>query len=111
MQLGFKLINRTLIVNMSGEIDHHTSQDIRNTIDEHIDRENAKNVIFDFSNVTFMDSAGIGIIIGRYKKVSPYGGKVAIAGARPHIKRMLEISGVLKICQMFESINETLISM
>jgi stage II sporulation protein AA (anti-sigma F factor antagonist) len=71
MQLAFKTINKTLIASITGEIDHHTSEDVRERIDRYIDNNSVKNIIFDLTNVMFMDSAGIGVIIGRYKKVSP----------------------------------------
>lgn len=108
MQLYFKSINRTLIVSAVGEIDHHTSEDARNRIDNYIDNNMIKNVIFDFSGVNFMDSAGIGVIIGRYKKVSSLGGKVAVANTNPQIKRIMEISGIHKIAELYDSVDKAL---
>lgn len=111
MQLDIKCVNRTLIVSIIGEIDHHTSEDARDKIDDQIDKKAAKNVIFDFTNVSFMDSAGIGVIIGRYKKVSPLGGKIAIVNSSSQIKRMLEISGIQKISASFDNLDNALICM
>jgi anti-sigma F factor antagonist len=111
MQLYFKLDNRTLIISIVGEIDHHTSEDIRDRIDSYIDANPVKNVIFDFSRVNFMDSAGIGVIIGRYKKITPLGGKVALVSPSSQIKRVLEISGVLRISKIFDTTDTALLSM
>ena len=56
-----------------------------------------RKTIFDFSGVTFMDSAGIGMVIGRYKMVAMLGGKVAMINVKPSIKKVFEMSGILKI--------------
>ena len=111
MQLNFKSIDKTLIVSINGEMDHHTSEDARDRIDSQIDKNSAKNVILDFTGVSFMDSAGIGVIIGRYKKISPHYGKVAIVNASPHIKRLLEISGIFKISKLYDNIGNALLYM
>jgi stage II sporulation protein AA (anti-sigma F factor antagonist) len=109
MQLHFKLVNKTLIASISGEIDHHTCENLRDKVDSQFDNCLGKNIIFDFAGVSFMDSAGIGVVIGRYKKVSPLGGKIAIVNARPNIKRILEISGISKISGLFDSVDNALL--
>lgn len=111
MQLILKTVNKTLVVSAIGEIDHHTSEDVRDKIDRYIDGNGIKNVIFDFSGISFMDSAGIGVIIGRYKKVSPLGGKLAIANANPQVKKIFEISGILKIAGFYDSVDSALSNM
>lgn len=105
MQLQFKMIEKTLIVSINGEIDHHTSEEVRNDIDKNIDKYSAKNVILDLSNVNFMDSAGIGVILGRYKKVMAVGGKASIVNKRSQLKRVLEISGIPRICSVYDNID------
>lgn len=108
MQLQFKFIDKTLVVSISGEIDHHTSEYVRDRIDRQIDEKNARNVIFDFTGVSFMDSAGIGVILGRYKRIGALGGKVAIVNARQNIRRILEISGIPKIAGLFDNMESAL---
>lgn len=111
MQLHFKFVDRTLIISIVGEIDHHTAEDIRDRVDSRIDSTAARNIIFDFAGVGFMDSAGIGVIIGRYKKLSPGGGKVAIVNPVSNIRRVLEISGILRIARIFDSVDTALLNM
>lgn len=111
MQIDFDINKKALIIGITGEIDHHTSEDIRDRIDRMIDANSIRNIVFDFSMVSFMDSAGIGVVIGRYKKVSALGGEVAIAGVTPQVKRILEISGVLRIAKLFDSVKDALIYM
>ena len=67
MELRFTKRNQTLIAHISGEIDHHTSGELRLKIDRALEQISGKNIIFCFREVTFMDSSGIGMMIGRYR--------------------------------------------
>ncbi len=67
MYLKFDKKADKLIVTMAGELDHHSAEEVRNVIDDRLDRENLNKLILDFSKVNFMDSSGIGVVIGRYK--------------------------------------------
>lgn len=89
--------DRTLVVKLDGDLDHHLSQLIRIPIDEKIDKNGIDAVVFDFKNTGFMDSSGIGLIMGRYKLLSRKGGKVFVTNVSPAIKRIFEISGLYKI--------------
>lgn len=68
----YKKQEKLLILKITEEIDHHTSEKIRKRTDYEIQIHIPKKVIFDFENVTFMDSSGIGMIIGRYKLVNMF---------------------------------------
>ena len=80
-------------------------------IDDRIDRNNEEKLIFDFSAVSFMDSSGIGVIIGRYKKIMMRSGKVAIADVNSRIKRVFELSGMFKIIKVYETVEDAIESM
>ncbi len=69
MYLKFDKKADKLIVTMTGELDHHSAEEVRNIIDDRLDREDLNKLILDFSKVNFMDSSGIGVVIGRYKKI------------------------------------------
>ena len=69
MHLKFDKYNDVLIVYLFGELDHHNAEVLRVKIDDRIDREGIKKVILSFQGVSFMDSSGIGAVIGRYKKI------------------------------------------
>ena len=88
---------RTIMVKINTEIDHHTAAQIRKSVDAKIKSSNAINVIFDFSDVDFMDSSGIGVIMGRYKITKILGGKVILFGVRKNIRRIIEMSGIDKL--------------
>ena len=65
--------DKTLLVEITEEIDHHTTEKMRRDLDNDITRYMPRKVIFDFNKVSFMDSAGIGMVIGRYKMVNMIG--------------------------------------
>lgn len=88
---------KALLVEITEEIDHHTTEKIRRKIDEDITRYLPRKVIFDFNKVSFMDSAGIGMIIGRYKMTQMIGGEVQMKNVKPSIKKIFEMSGISKI--------------
>jgi len=94
--------DRLLKVNLKEEIDHHTSEKIRRRVDYEIQRYLPRKVIFDFGSVTFMDSAGIGVIIGRYKLISTLGGKMQIINLKPQVEKILKMSGILKIIDIYK---------
>jgi stage II sporulation protein AA (anti-sigma F factor antagonist) len=100
-----------LIAKVSGDVDQHNAALVREETDIKISHENVKNLIFDFTNLDFMDSSGLGIIIGRYKIISSLGGKVAIAVTKPTIRRLLELSGINKIMYVTESLTDALKSL
>ena len=99
---NFKVIDNYLMVRMPEEIDHHKSSYISENADRFILRENVSNVVFDFEDTRFMDSSGIGIIMGRYKKIACFGGKVYAVNADPQIQRIIRVSGLKKVLQVIE---------
>ena len=94
--------DKLLILKLTEEIDECTAQKIRRKADYEIERYMPRKVIFDFNSVTFMDSAGIGLIIGRYRMANMLGGTIEIANVTDSIKRVLELSGLLKIIKITE---------
>lgn len=102
MEEDFKVIEDYLMVRMPEELDHHKSVTIRKIADEMIMQENVKNVVFDFEDTRFMDSSGIGVIMGRYKTIRCLGGQVFAIHADGQIKRILRMSGMKGIIQILE---------
>lgn len=77
-----------------GEIDHHTARDIRQCIDAEIEKRHPEKLDLDFRRVKFMDSSGIGLIMGRYRMMQLIGGTVELVNVPPHLERIIELSGV-----------------
>ena len=99
---------RAVLANIGGEPDHHIAAALREAIDSKIRCSNAVNVIFDFSNVGFMDSSGIGVIMGRYKTVKTLGGKVVIFGVNKQIERIVAMSGIDRIVETAKNLSNAL---
>jgi len=103
MEVIVDIQDRNLIVKIKGDIDHHTAEEIRNKSEKEYQRLNAKNMIFNFEHVTFMDSSGIGMIIGRYKNIEKQGGNVAVCNVSENIKRIFTMSGLHKIIACYDT--------
>ena len=89
--------DKRLVFKITDEIDDCSVQKIRRRADYEIERYMPRKVIFDFDSVTFMDSAGIGLIIGRYKFTNMLGGKLEVANLTESVKKIFEMSGILKL--------------
>ncbi len=99
----YMVSKRNLIISLNAELDHHLADEMREVIDNIIDERGVNRVIIDFSKIGFMDSAGIGLIMGRYKKIRD-NGDVSVVGANESIKRILLISGLHKIVYMYDNL-------
>jgi len=106
MEINCTTRNGNLVVKIIGEIDHHSADAIKHAAEAEFSKSGAKNMVFDFAHVKFMDSSGIGMIIGRYKEVTKGGGKVFAINIGPEIERIFLISGLTKIIGCFESLDE-----
>ena len=97
MKIKVDFSGKTLIASLEGELDHHTAKNVKDTIENHIKNQNVINLVFDLTELTFMDSSGIGVIIGRYKLIDSIGGKVIIVSVSPSVDRLLTMSGIKRI--------------
>jgi stage II sporulation protein AA (anti-sigma F factor antagonist) len=97
MESNYSEEDKLLVFKIVDEIDEYSAQKIRREADYEIKRYMPRKVIFDFDSVTFMDSAGIGLILGRYKFVNILGGKLEVANLSQSVKRIFEMSGLLRL--------------
>ncbi|MBR1821536.1 MAG: anti-sigma factor antagonist [Clostridia bacterium] len=95
--LFYETKGNALIVRLTGELDHSAATRIRSELDELIADTGARRLIFDVSNLAFMDSSGIGLIIGRYKLMTRRGGSVAVVGSNERIDRIFEMAGLYQL--------------
>lgn len=100
MDIEYVKEDKLLLLKITEEIDHHTTEKIRRKADDEITRYMPRKVIFDFSNVTFMDSAGIGMVLGRYKMIKMLGGNLELKNVNSSINKIFEMSGITKICNV-----------
>ena len=103
MEIIFDVINDTLVVELIGEVDHNEASKARERIDKALDNYRVKNLIFDFGKVTFMDSSGIGMVLGRYRKMGEKSGCIAIVNCSKTIRSILNLAGVFSIIDYFDN--------
>ena len=100
MQIHYDTSKSQLLVLLDGEIDHHTSVLLRAEIDAAVYAHMPRTLILDFHQVTFMDSSGIGLIMGRYKIIQPMGGEIILQKPSPYISRVLRLAGMERLAQI-----------
>lgn len=91
-----------IIALLSGEIDHHSAVEIRECIDSAVKLIKPNTLTLDFSDITFMDSSGVGLVMGRYKLMSFFGGAVIIRNVAERYERIFKLSGIEKIATFEE---------
>lgn len=110
IHLQLKLLQKgsTLLINIQGELDHHSAEYLRRKIDGEMMKSSTKYIILDLSGVSFMDSSGIGVIIGRYKNITKLNGKLAVINAGTHIRKIFEMSGLLRLIPLYDNIDDAM---
>ncbi len=108
MEITVTIKKEVLVVSLSGELDHHTAKKVKDLAEEVIKNKGIANLVFDFTNLTFMDSSGIGVVVGRYKLVSSLGGHVAIVNNSATIDRLLTMSGIKKIIAVADNVTDAI---
>ena len=100
MEVDYIKDKKSLIIKFTEEIDHHTTEKIRRKADYEIERYIPRKVIFDFDKVSFMDSAGIGLLLGRYKNALSLGIKTEVINVNKSIYKILKMSGITKLLEI-----------
>ncbi|NCU18304.1 anti-sigma F factor antagonist [Pallidibacillus pasinlerensis] len=99
---------QVLIVRLSGELDHHTADDVREKVSTAIEKNNIRYVLLNLEDLQFMDSSGLGVILGRYKQLKQIDGEMIICSVSPSVERLFNISGLFKIIRFEKSEDEAL---
>lgn len=94
MPVAFQKQQKRLIARLSGEIDHHTASLMRAQIDRRIAQDKPEILRLNFKDVTFMDSSGVGLVMGRYRQMQPYGGVIELDGMSRTVERIMRLSGM-----------------
>ncbi len=84
-------------VYLAGELDHHHAASLRERVDGVIRQRHPKLLVLDFSGITFMDSSGIGFVMGRYKMMCAIGGKLRVVGASPRMEKVMRLAGLERL--------------
>lgn len=102
----YHIKDKCLIIKVKQDLDHHNTLSIREQSDKLLDKGQIKSIVFDFSGTDFMDSSGIGVIMGRYKRLTLSGGKIFVTGINRNLDRIFRMSGLYRIVPKFDSIEE-----
>ena len=95
MHLSVENYKNNLLVELKGELDHHSSENTRQKIDQQYFDQRLKNIILDLRGLTFMDSSGIGLIMGRYRNCLERKGSIVIVSDNVYVEKILKMSGLL----------------
>ncbi len=106
MEVTCKTTGRALVAALRGELDHHNAALVRQELESRFSAAGMRHLIFDLSELRFMDSSGLGILIGRYKTVSALGGQTRIAAPTEQADRLLRLAGIHKIIPIYESLSD-----
>lgn len=108
LQINLEVTSNVLIVRLSGELDHHTAEELRTKMEEKILRGTVQNIILNLEHLHFMDSSGLGVILGRYKQITSRGGEMVVCSINPLVHRLFELSGLFKILKIRENEGDAL---
>lgn len=111
MEVATRYRGHVLIVGIKGELDHHTAPVLRTAIEQELDKDIASHILLNLADLEFMDSSGLGVILGRYRRISGSGGQMAAFGLHGHIARVFELVGLPKILSVYDSEEAALAAM
>lgn len=103
MNITTQIKQGILVVRVEGELDMHLADELRRRVDEALSGGGIRHVLLSLKGVTFVDSSGVGVILGRYKKITAQGGRLAAVGVRPQVARVFEMSGLFRVMPTFAS--------
>ncbi|MCC3358245.1 anti-sigma F factor antagonist [Bacillus sp. REN16] len=102
MSLGIELEvkNNVLCIRLTGELDHHTAEELRLKVTDTIESNQINHILLNLEKLTFMDSSGLGVILGRYKQIKNLGGEMVVCSISTQVERLFEMSGLFKIIRL-----------
>lgn len=109
MLIETERLGNRLVVNIGGELDMETADEFRRIIEEALDSDRSiRHLILNLDKVEFIDSSGLGVILGRFKRLSQQGGRVSFINVSASVRRILELAGMLKIMTVYENSKQAL---
>ena len=108
MHVKFQMTDDILIASVFGELDHHSAAAVRDEIDQTTEAFQCRHLILDFEKVTFMDSSGIGVVLGRYNKVTRKDGRIFLAGCSEFVEKILYMAGVFSLVDRQKNVQDAL---
>lgn len=103
LTIDLEVKQEVLCIRLIGELDHHTAETLRTKVTEAIEKHQILHIVMNLKNLTFMDSSGLGVILGRYKQIKLKNGEMVVCSISPQVKRLFEMSGLFKIIRLESS--------
>lgn len=103
LQINLERRGSVLLVRLEGELDHHTAEELRGQVEQDLADGQVKHIVLNLEHLSFMDSSGLGVILGRYKQVKANEGEMVVCAISSSVKRLFEMSGLFKIIRLEES--------
>ena len=100
LTVDMEIRDNVLLVRLNGELDHHTAEDLRSKVSDTIESNQIDHIVLNLESLSFMDSSGLGVILGRYKQIKNQGGEMVVCSISPYVKRLFEMSGLFKIIRL-----------
>jgi stage II sporulation protein AA (anti-sigma F factor antagonist) len=100
LNINLEVKNDVLCIRLSGELDHHSAEALRKQATEAIETYNIRHIILNLEDLSFMDSSGLGVILGRYKQIKQLNGEMVVCAISPAVQRLFDMSGLFKIIRL-----------
>ncbi len=97
LNIELEIKHEVLCIRLSGELDHHTADELREQTVTLIEKNNIRHIVLNLEHLSFMDSSGLGVILGRYKQIKQVHGEMIVCAISPAIERLFDMSGLFKI--------------
>jgi stage II sporulation protein AA (anti-sigma F factor antagonist) len=104
VKVAKKYSGNILIVEVTGELDHHTAPTLKGEIEEELKKGVVRHVILSLNELSFMDSSGLGVILGRYKELSKWQGRMLVFGLQPAVEKMFRLTGLNRLIPVYEDL-------
>ncbi|MGC4376425.1 anti-sigma F factor antagonist [Fictibacillus sp. Mic-4] len=103
LHIDMEIKDNVLCIRLEGELDHHTADLLRNKVNETLEESAIRHIVLNLEGLDFMDSSGLGVILGRYKQIKSQNGEMVVCAISPSVKRLFEMSGLFKIVRLEEN--------
>lgn len=100
LNIEMMITHDVLCIRLDGELDHHTAEELRELASKAIEEKDIRHIVLNLEQLTFMDSSGLGVILGRYKQIKQLHGEMVVCAVSPAIRRLLDMSGLFKIIRL-----------
>ncbi|MED4400793.1 anti-sigma F factor antagonist [Metabacillus fastidiosus] len=111
LAIEFDVKETVLCIRLSGELDHHAAEQLREKVNTLLAGSEIKHIVLNLESLLFMDSSGLGVILGRYKQIKALNGEMVVCAISPAVKRLFDMSGLFKIIRLEETEHRALQSL